>query len=273
MVLVATARELRPRGHYTARRVAPDLLALLDLVALATVCDVVPLKGLNRAYVTKGLQVMRHAPQHRPARRLIDAAGLAVPPTPYHLGFVLGPRINAGGRIGDAGARRAPAGDRRRDGGGAHRRRCSTSSTASARRSRRRCWRRRWRCADRLVEADPDVPLLLLGSETWHKGVVGLVASRLVERFRRPACVIAWDGKRRGHRLAALHRWRRYRRGGAGGGGGWPSQEGRRPCHGGGPDRGARRSSRRCEAFLRERLAASDRGRARGSGARSSTAR
>ena len=69
--------------------------------------------------------------------------------------------------------------------------------------------------ADGLVEADADLPLLLLGSETWHKGVVGLVASRLIERFRRPACVIAWDEQGRGHRLAALDRRRRHRRGGA----------------------------------------------------------
>jgi single-stranded-DNA-specific exonuclease len=101
MVLVATSRHLRLKGHYTTERPAPDLLALLDLVGLATVCDVVPLKGLNRAFVTRGLQVMRQR-RNIGLRALADAAGLAVAPTPYHLGFVLGPRINAGGRIGDA---------------------------------------------------------------------------------------------------------------------------------------------------------------------------
>ncbi|MFM9815966.1 single-stranded-DNA-specific exonuclease RecJ, partial [Streptomyces scabiei] len=73
----------------------------LDPVALATVCDVVPLKGLNRVYVTKGLQVMRGR-SNTGLKALADASGLAVAPTAYHLGFVLGPRINAGGRIGDA---------------------------------------------------------------------------------------------------------------------------------------------------------------------------
>src|SRR5262249_40790930 len=101
MLLVAIARELRRRGWHQDSGAAPNLLGMLDLVALATVCDVVPLTGLNRAYVSKGLQVMRLR-GNLGLRALSDAAGLAVAPTPYHLGFVLGPRINAGGRIGDA---------------------------------------------------------------------------------------------------------------------------------------------------------------------------
>ena len=101
MLLVAVARELRGRSA-VAGRPAPNLLGLLDLVALATVCDVVPLAGLNRAYVKQGLEVMRLR-GNLGLRALSDAAGLAVAPTSYHLGFVLGPRINAGGRIGDAG--------------------------------------------------------------------------------------------------------------------------------------------------------------------------
>ncbi len=101
MTLVATARELRRRGVYDRGQTAPDLMSLLDLVALATVADVVPLKTLNRAFVVRGLAVMRGR-QNTGLRALIDAAGLNQAPTPYHLGFILGPRINAGGRIGDA---------------------------------------------------------------------------------------------------------------------------------------------------------------------------
>src|SRR5262249_52869286 len=101
MALVATTRELRRRGHYTKQKPEPNLFALLDLVAFATVCDVVPLTGLNRAYVTRGLAVLKHR-QNIGLRALADAAGLDRPPTCYLLGFVLGPRINAGGRIGDA---------------------------------------------------------------------------------------------------------------------------------------------------------------------------
>jgi single-stranded-DNA-specific exonuclease len=191
MVLVATTRELRRRGFYNAERSPPVLLDLLDLVGLATVCDVVPLKGLNRAYVVKGLQVMRQR-RNTGLRALADAAGLAVPPTPYHLGFVLGPRINAGGRIGDAalGARLLATSDEMEaariavllDKLNRERKAIETQmlEEAIAR-------------AEQLVEADPDVPLLLIGADGWHKGVVGLVASRLTERFHRPACVIAWN--------------------------------------------------------------------------------
>jgi single-stranded-DNA-specific exonuclease len=193
MFLVATARELRRRGAYGAERVAPDLLDLIDLVALATVCDVVPLKGLNRAFVTKGLQVMRQR-RNTGLRALADAAGLAVPPTPYHLGFVLGPRINAGGRIGDAGlgarllatndemeaARIAVLLDRLNRERKAIEARMLEEAVARA---------------EQLVERDPDVPLLLIAADDWHKGVVGLVASRLTERFHRPACVIAWSNE------------------------------------------------------------------------------
>ncbi|MGE5513533.1 MAG: single-stranded-DNA-specific exonuclease RecJ [Bacteroidota bacterium] len=196
MLLVATVRELRRRGHYDTNSPAPDLLDLLDLVALATVADVVPLQGLNRAYVTRGLQIMRLR-RNIGLRALVDAAGLREAPTPYHLGFVLGPRINAGGRIGDAGlgARLLATDD----------------ETEAARiavlldklnRERKaveaQMLEEAVAEADRLVDADPDLPILIVGSDRWHKGVVGLVASRLVERFGRPACVIAWESGRVG---------------------------------------------------------------------------
>jgi single-stranded-DNA-specific exonuclease len=196
MLLVATARQLRLRGHYTTATPAPDLLALLDLVALATVCDVVPLKGLNRAFVTRGLQVMRQR-RNIGLKALTDAAGLAVAPTPYHLGFVLGPRINAGGRIGDAAlGARLLATDDEMD--------AARIAVVLDKLNRERkaveaqMLDEAVALADGLVEADAAVPLLLVGSESWHKGVVGLVASRLVERFRRPACAIAWDSKDEG---------------------------------------------------------------------------
>ena len=159
-------------------------------------CDVVPLKGLNRAYVTKGLQAMRQR-RNIGLKALADAAALATPPTAYHLGFVLGPRINAGGRIGDAGlgARLLAIDD----------------ETEAARiavlldklnRERKAIEKQMldeaMAHADALIDADPDLPMLVVASADFHKGVVGLVAARLVDRFQRPACVIAWDGKNEG---------------------------------------------------------------------------
>src|SRR5262245_10509605 len=190
MLLVATARELRRRGTYAATA-APDLLALLDLVSLATVCDVVPLQGLNRAYVAKGLQAMRRR-RNAGLKALADAAGLAVAPTPYHLGFVLGPRINAGGRIGDAalGARLLATDDAMQ----AQRIAVLLDRLNRERKAiEARIVEEAAASADRLLDADPELPLLVVAGEGWHKGVVGLVASRLTERFRRPACVIAWE--------------------------------------------------------------------------------
>ena len=101
VVLVALNRELRRRAVFTSERPEPDLFAALDLVALATIADVMPLKGLNRALVRQGLAVMK-ARGRLGLRALADAARLDGEPTSYHLGFLLGPRINAGGRIGDA---------------------------------------------------------------------------------------------------------------------------------------------------------------------------
>src|SRR5262249_34446055 len=101
MALVATTRELRRRGYYANGNAPPGLVGLLGFVALATVADVVPLKTLNRAFVTRGLEIMKRR-ENLGLRALFDVARLNQAPTPYHLGFILGPRINAGGRIGDA---------------------------------------------------------------------------------------------------------------------------------------------------------------------------
>ena len=101
VTLVALTRDLRQRGFWNATRSEPDLLSLLHLVALGTVADVVPLQGLNRAFVAKGLIALRRR-EHVGATALMDAARLSGPPEAWHLGFLLGPRINAGGRIGRA---------------------------------------------------------------------------------------------------------------------------------------------------------------------------
>jgi len=192
LLLVATARELRRRRAYDACFREPNLLGLLDLVALATVCDVVPLTGLNRAFVTRGLEVMK-ARCNPGLRALFDASGLSQAPNTYHLGFVLGPRINAGGRIGDAGLgaqllSTVDEGEAARIGQlldrlNRERKALETQMLEEA-----------MATAEARLEDNASLPLLLVGSENWHKGIVGLVASRLTERFRRPSCVISWTG-------------------------------------------------------------------------------
>jgi single-stranded-DNA-specific exonuclease len=191
LVLVAVTRELRRRKFYGAKCAEPDLLSLLDIVALATVADVVPLTGLNRAYVKKGLAVM-HNRENAGLRALADAAGLSQAPTPYHLGFILGPRINAGGRIGDAalGAKLLSTHDEIEaqriaellDRLNKERKQIETEMLENA-----------IGMAEAQLMADPERAIVIVGSDQFHKGIVGLVASRLVERFKRPACVIAWE--------------------------------------------------------------------------------
>ncbi len=202
LVLVATRSELRRRGYYADGAAEPDLMGELDLVALATIADVVPLTGLNRAYVTQGLLVMRWR-RNKGLKALNDAAGLNEAPTPYHLGFILGPRINAGGRIGDAAlGSRLLAGEDETE---AARIAVLLDKLNKERRAlEKEMLEEALAQAEAMIAERPDISVLLLGSHTWHKGVVGLVASRLTERFRRPSCVIAWNSETGGDGTGSL---------------------------------------------------------------------
>ena len=189
LFLVALSREIRRRKADISSKL-PDLMNLLDLVALGTICDVVPLKGLNRAYVMRGLDVM-HRRGNFGLAALADASRVSGPPTPYHLGFLLGPRINAGGRIGDAalGARLLTCVDRMEAGQIAER-----LNTLNAERQAMESVMLEEAGAQAVValeERDPAV--LLTGSDGWHPGIVGLIASRLKDAHRRPAFAIAYD--------------------------------------------------------------------------------
>jgi single-stranded-DNA-specific exonuclease len=185
MVLVAANRLLRQRGD-TGQ---PDLMQLLDLVALGTVCDVVPLTGLNRAFVVRGLEVAR-----RQANRGIGALALAArvtgPLNPYHLGYLVGPRINAGGRIGDAalGARLLTLDDE-------HEALVIASRLNELNTERQKielaALEEATRVAEEEIGGGEGPPVLVLASANWHAGIVGLVAARLRERFDRPAFAIA----------------------------------------------------------------------------------
>ncbi len=190
LVCIALAKALRQRGAY-AKGHAPNLLSWLDLVALATVCDVVPLTAVNRAFVVQGLKILANR-DNVGLRALTDAAGVNKPPSPYTLGFILGPRINAGGRIGDAalGARLLTIDDPIEAGRIAEK-------LDSLNRERREIELRTvteaagW--ADRAVLEDPCCPIIIAGSPAWHKGLVGLAASRLTDRFQRPCLIFSHD--------------------------------------------------------------------------------
>ena len=192
MTLVAVNRILRARGFWEKRGGEPDLMAMLDLVALGTVADVVPLVGLNRAFVRQGIAVMRRR-DRLGLRALADSARLDGPIAPYHLGFLFGPRINAGGRIGDAalGARLLLTGDE--------------NEAAKIATELERLNRERQEIEVRMVEEAEAEALLSVGldenaagiivvaSSHWHPGIVGLVASRLKDRFQRPVFALALD--------------------------------------------------------------------------------
>lgn len=196
MTLVACVRELRARGVYKDNFKAPDLLSWLDLTALATVCDVVPLKGLNRAFVVKGLQVMSQQ-QNIGLRALMRVGRLDGPPKPYHLGFVLGPRINAGGRIGDAalGSRLMTTED-------------DILAEEIAQQledlNKQRQAAEKIMLEQAIAEAEAEMrngegpAVMVTASDEWHPGIVGLLASRLKDRFKRPAFAIAFDRNNKG---------------------------------------------------------------------------
>lgn len=185
MVLVATNRLLRQRG----RTDVPDLMGSIDLVALATVCDVVPLLGLNRAFVRRGLEIARQQ-KNRGIAALALAARVNGPLNPYHLGYMIGPRINAGGRIGNAalGAQLLSLEDEHQslviaaqlDELNGERQRIEIEALEEA-----------TRAAEAEIGAGEGPPVLVLASANWHAGIAGLIAARLRERFERPAFAIA----------------------------------------------------------------------------------
>ena len=185
LLVVALNRALREAGWYLARP-EPDLLQWLDLVALGTVCDVVPLNGLNRALVAQGIRMARQ--MVNPGMRALAAVASANGPIDaYQLGFVLGPRVNAGGRVGaaDLGARLLSTDDPALAAELAQR-------LDAYNRERREIEARTLQAAIELVESAPQSPALVFAaSDGWHPGVIGIVAARLKERYERPACVVA----------------------------------------------------------------------------------
>ncbi len=188
LLVVAVNRALRRAGWYSGDRAEPDLLQWLDLVALGTVCDVVPLAGLNRAFVAQGIKVARRNANSGLAA-LAAVAGVNEPLDAHHLGFVFGPRVNAGGRVGaaDLGARLLTTDDP------------AVAAELAQRldthnRERRDIEARTLEAAIAMVEGAEQSPVLIFAAADWHPGVIGIVAARLKERYERPACVVALSG-------------------------------------------------------------------------------
>jgi hypothetical protein len=182
LLLVAVNRVMRAEGA-----AGPDLLGLLDLVALATVADVAPLVGLNRALVRQGLRVMRG--RGRPGLAALAEVGrLHGPPGVHALGFVFGPRVNAGGRIGaaDLGARLLATDDPHEA--------AALAARLDALNAERRAIEAAVRAEAEGTARGLDGPLVWAAGEGWHPGVVGIVAARLKEAHGRPAVVIGLDG-------------------------------------------------------------------------------
>jgi single-stranded-DNA-specific exonuclease len=196
LLVVAVNRLLRDEGRYANGLPEPDLLELLDLVALGTVCDVVPLVGLNRALVAQGLKVMGRRGNIGLAA-LGEAARLARRPDTFCLGFLLGPRINAAGRMGNAGLgaellstqdsdrARSIAGELEKLNG---LRRDEEAAVLDAALMQ----------AERSLGHDLAPPAVVVAGDGWHPGVIGIVAGRLKEQFNRPAVVVAFDKPGRG---------------------------------------------------------------------------
>ncbi|HTC83052.1 MAG TPA: single-stranded-DNA-specific exonuclease RecJ [Rhizomicrobium sp.] len=196
LFLVALNRHLRQTNFYQERDLTePDLRLFLDLVGLATICDVVPLKDVNRAFVRFGLsQIGAHS---RPGlQALARIAGAKAPFTPYHLGFVFGPRINAGGRVGRSSLGvdllTAREGDKAAE---------FASQLDLHNRERQAIEKTILEEATALAATQANAPFLLVAGEGWHPGVVGIVAGRLKERFSKPAFVAGFEGGQLGNTI------------------------------------------------------------------------
>ena len=185
LAVVATNRELKNMGYYETNK-APDLLSLLDLVALGTVCDVVPLLGLNRAYVKQGLKVMALR-QNLGLRALSDIAKINESPSTYHLGYILGPRINAGGRVGDPSI--------------GNKLLCSKNEEEAKKLAedlnqynidRKEIENYVLAQAIEILEGNPqEYPIAFVTGTDWHQGVIGIVAGKLKERYNVPSFVMS----------------------------------------------------------------------------------
>jgi len=187
--LVALNRELRKKEWFLQNKVRePNLINCLDLVSLGTICDVVPLKGLNRAFVKQGLKIIK-SKKNLGIKTLLDICKIETNPTIYHLGFMLGPRINAGGRVG----------------------KCSHGANLLLGKNPQNSFKlaselNEYNKERQILEKDllqkilnetkdySNDPVLILSGENWHEGIIGIVAARLKDKFNKPVILISIEG-------------------------------------------------------------------------------
>jgi single-stranded-DNA-specific exonuclease len=189
VLLAALNREARRRGLFQGRE-EPDLRQWLDLAAMGAICDVTQLTGFNRALTAQGLKVMS-AWRNPGLKALLEVAKSQGPASAFHVGFILGPRINAGGRIGrsDLGARLLSTDDPEEA-------RALAEELDALNASRKEVEREVVEAAVRMIEQEsnaPDAAMLLVAADGWHPGVIGIVAGRLRERYRKPVVVVGVD--------------------------------------------------------------------------------
>ncbi len=189
-VLVAALNRLAKRRGIAPERGLPDPMKWLDLAALGTLCDMAPLKGVNRAFVTRGLKVLERL-ENPGLKALAEVSNIEAPKSVYHATFILGPRLNAGGRIGDPWtAAKLLATDNRAEAiqlaeklnhQNAERKEVEAGILEAALKQ-----------TEQRLKEKPDAGVIVAGGEGWHPGVIGIVAGRLKEKFHRPAVVIGW---------------------------------------------------------------------------------
>lgn len=192
LLAIATVRTLRTRGWF-ASRPEPDLFALLDLVALGTVADVAALHGLNRALVAQGLKVMARR-ENTGMAALIDASRLTRAPTCSDLGFALGPRVNAGGRVGEStlGVRLLTTED-------PDEAQAIAAQLSALNEERRAIEAAVQEAAEAQVASQHNRAVMVLAGRGWHPGVIGIVAGRIKEKTGKPSLVIALDADEAGN--------------------------------------------------------------------------
>lgn len=185
LTVVAINRELREQGFYQNKQ-EPNLMNYLDLVALGTVCDVVPLLGLNRAFVRQGLKIMANR-QNQGLKALIDKANITEAPTAFHLGFVLGPRINAGGRVGDSSI-----GNKLLCAQTELEAKMLADKLDTFNTERKDIEAYVMLSAIEMLESSPQkYPIAFVFGKDWHQGVIGIVAGKLKERYNLPSFVMS----------------------------------------------------------------------------------